>query len=160
MRATGQACFFLPCSQVHRHKRTEHGGPVAPQDTLQIPGRTEHRGAAAPHDALQMPGRTEHRGAAAPHDALQMLGRTEHRGTAAPQDALQMPGTEAEAVNSALAGAVASDAVSVVYAQESRLGKTRASGRSLGGKKQFSSQSSGSEEKPMAHEDILQASDP
>ena len=86
--------------------------------------------------------------------------RTEHGGAATPQDALQTPETEAEAVNSALAGAMASDAVIVVHAQQSWLGKTRASGRSLGGKKQFSSQSSGSEEKPMAHADILQASDP
>lgn len=56
--------------------------------------------------------------------------------------------------------AVASDAVSVVCAQQRGLGKTRESGRSLVGKKQFPSQSRGSEEKPMAHADILQSSDP
>ena len=66
MRATWQAWFFLLGSQVHRHKRTEHGGAAVPQDALQMPGRTEHRGAAALQDALQMPGRTEHRGAAVP----------------------------------------------------------------------------------------------
>lgn len=106
MRATWQAFFFLPYSQVHRHKRAEN------------------------------------------------------RKAAAPQDVLPMLGTEAEATNSALVSVVASDAISAARASQRGLAKTRGSGRSLVGKTQFPSQSSGIEEKPMAHADILQSSDP